>query len=618
MFDFPNSPTVGQTYTASNGLIWSWDGTAWISTPVAVGEIQIVKTFIPGGSAVVNYSYSKPANLRQVEIEGVAAGGSGSAAIAAGAGVGSLGGGGGGGAYGRTLLNASALPTSLAITIGAPGAASSAGGINAADTTIVGGSVNLTLGGGKGGAQGSNTTGLAVAAGGVGGAATGGWTVGIAGAMGGYSTVNAVSPALGWVGPSGTSLWGGASPFSSGTKTGGSSGSGYGSGSGGATCINNTLQASVAGQPGAILLTEYIGTAPGEFVGTANDENLLVNGSFLISQENPQRTEATVSASYVADQWLHNHSGMTGTMAGASFFDNPGNGDSGRYFLYERNNSANASIAAGAYANLITYIEGFRIYPLKWGKAVAVPAVLNFKARATQAGTYSLTLRDWSGTYSFVHDFVLPAFGSGAWTNVTVPIPVPPGGTWNFASNTGAASLAFAHSAGSTYKAPALGWNAGNYLAGPGITNNAAVANNSLHIADMALYADPNNTGVAPDYAELDWADELATCQRYYEKSYDWNIAPGTIASNGMFSIQRCSTAAADFSTASFKTVKRVAASMTSYSRNTGASGVIHNESAGTDVGITTFVGGTSAGRLQWTAVVGAPYTFQWVANARM
>jgi hypothetical protein len=326
----------------------------------------------------------------------------------------------------------------------------------------------------------------------------------------------------------------------------------------------------------------------------------------------------TGSAYYLADQWMLNNSGMTGTIGGATFFDNAANGDSGRYFAYTRNNSANASVAAGAYSNLITYIEGWRIYPLKWGKTVAVPAVLRFKARATQAGTYSLALRDWGGTASFVFDFALPAFGSGGWTDVVVPIPVPTAGTWNFASNTGALTLAFAHSIGSTFKAPAVGWNAGNYLAGPGITNNAAVANNSMHIADVALYADPGNTGVAPAYKELPWADELVVCQRYYEKSYDWNIAPGAVASNGMFSIQRCSTAASDFVTANFKTTKRVAASMTSYSRNTGASGMIHNESAGTDVGITSFVGGTGAARLQWAAVVGAPYSYHWVANARM
>lgn len=34
-FDFPASPTVGQTYTA-NGLTYTWDGTAWSSTQPVV------------------------------------------------------------------------------------------------------------------------------------------------------------------------------------------------------------------------------------------------------------------------------------------------------------------------------------------------------------------------------------------------------------------------------------------------------------------------------------------------------------------------------------------------------------------------------------------------------
>lgn len=32
MIDFPNSPTVGQTYTASNGISYIWNGTLWLTT----------------------------------------------------------------------------------------------------------------------------------------------------------------------------------------------------------------------------------------------------------------------------------------------------------------------------------------------------------------------------------------------------------------------------------------------------------------------------------------------------------------------------------------------------------------------------------------------------------
>jgi hypothetical protein len=32
MFDFPNSPTVGQTTTGTNNVIYTWDGAKWIAS----------------------------------------------------------------------------------------------------------------------------------------------------------------------------------------------------------------------------------------------------------------------------------------------------------------------------------------------------------------------------------------------------------------------------------------------------------------------------------------------------------------------------------------------------------------------------------------------------------
>src|SRR5215467_13736233 len=33
--DFPASPTVGQTYTAPNGIVYTWDGAVWTTTGAA-------------------------------------------------------------------------------------------------------------------------------------------------------------------------------------------------------------------------------------------------------------------------------------------------------------------------------------------------------------------------------------------------------------------------------------------------------------------------------------------------------------------------------------------------------------------------------------------------------
>jgi hypothetical protein len=270
MFDFPNSPSVGQVYQPAGGPSWQWDGTVWKSYQTN-GETAIARTFIPGNqtTTAVTYTYSKPANLRHLEFEGVAAGGSAGPAIATGASVWSFSSGGGGGAWGKKLFTAAALPGSVTITIGAPGQGVSSGnGQDAAATTF--GSL-ITLPGGLKGLQGANTaytstgyvsgsqvtndpTGVDV---GMRGESSDGCVVALSG--GGGSGVTS------YVGKAGGSPWGRSYPAYFGS--GGGAVAGYGYGSGSMAPLNSgssALKSSLAGAPGAVLLTEYLAVAPAD------------------------------------------------------------------------------------------------------------------------------------------------------------------------------------------------------------------------------------------------------------------------------------------------------------------------------------------------------------------
>ena len=55
-------------------------------------------------------------------------------------------------------------------------------------------------------------------------------------------------------------------------------------------------------------------------------------------------------------------------------------------------------------------------------------------------------------------------------------MPPPPGGTWGGADTDAGMSIGFVLMAGATYKAPAVGWNTGTYIAGPNQTNMIAGA----------------------------------------------------------------------------------------------------------------------------------------------
>lgn len=262
MFDFPSSPSTGQIFAPTGGPSWVWDGTVWKNYQTQ-GDTQVVRTFIPGGSAAaVVYTYNKPSNLKMMEFEGVAAGGSAGPAINAAAGIWSFSSGGGGGSWGKKLFQAAALPASVAVTIGAPGQPSSSGnGNTAADTTF--GSL-ITLPGGLRGFQGANTaTSTWAAISGCGstamptgvdvgkpGESSDQCTCGVSVAGGGITAV---------LGRAGRSPWGDTIYASQTTGQNSLAGVGYGWGSGPPVSAGNVaLKPSVAGGPGAVLLTEYL------------------------------------------------------------------------------------------------------------------------------------------------------------------------------------------------------------------------------------------------------------------------------------------------------------------------------------------------------------------------
>ena len=75
---------------------------------------------------------------------------------------------------------------------------------------------------------------------------------------------------------------------------------------------------------------------------------------------------------------------------------------------------------------------------------------------------------------------------------------------------------------------------------------------------------------------------ELQHCQRYYEKSYDININPGTVtfAGNVAWGGNAGTTTALYTHSRPFAVSKRVAPTITIYSPNTGAQGFIYSEGA--------------------------------------
>lgn len=300
-FDFPSAPSTGQVYQPAGGPSWQWDGAVWKSYQTS-GEMALARTFIPGGAALVTYNYSKPANLRYLEFEGVAAGGSAGGSAAASASTFGYASSGGGGAWGKKLFTAAALPTSVTVSIGAPGAGVSASNGNSAAATTFGSLI--TLPGGLRGSLGTNvayTSWNTVSGSGYTADPTG-VDVGSAGESSGFPVVGVAagsSPGtvLAHPGIAGGSPWGKAfAPQWCGAAGLVSyAGTGYGWGSTGPISSGGqAARASLAGGPGAVLLTEYLAVAPADVV-TPLRQTFYPTGATLLIPVPPTAKHARIS-----------------------------------------------------------------------------------------------------------------------------------------------------------------------------------------------------------------------------------------------------------------------------------------------------------------------------------
>lgn len=230
--------------------------------------------------------------------------------------------------------------------------------------------------------------------------------------------------------------------------------------------------------------------------------------------------------------------------------------------------TAQATLAAGDYWMFLQNVEGPQWRELS-GDVHSV-SVLVYSSIAPL--TFAVKISDSPVTKSLVN--LLTVSVANTWTLLTLPtLPAFPSGNFTISPGVTGYQIGICLACGTTYQAPATGtWQTGNFLGAAGMTNFLA-SGNFLYCAFVQHEPGPLCTTLIDN----PFTQNLDECLRYYDKSYAYAAAPGTISNNGFQMVYNVVAGVNTTPNTSTRFAKRMAKvpTVTIYNRITGAANSI-------------------------------------------
>ena len=252
-----------------------------------------------------------------------------------------------------------------------------------------------------------------------------------------------------------------------------------------------------------------------------SNRNLIINGAMQVAQRGTSLTVGDSTEYKTLDRFAI---GINGTTAGRATMsqatDAPsGFGNSMKFDV----TTADTSIGANEAFGFLHRIEGQNLQQFAKGTADAKVCTLSFYAKGT-AKTYVVETRDANSRQ------VSATFNvTTSWQRFEITIPADTAGTIANDNSTGLTIIWWLH-AGSDFTSGTLN------------TSWAASVNANRMVGCESIFSSTSNelfiTGVqlevgetATPFEHRSFGEELALCQRYFCKSYNYDIAPGASGS---------------------------------------------------------------------------------------
>jgi hypothetical protein len=166
-------------------------------------------------------------------------------------------------------------------------------------------------------------------------------------------------------------------------------------------------------------------------------------------------------------------------------------------------------------------VEGYNIADLGWGTASAKTVTLSFQVYSSLTGTFGGALQNSAQNRSYPFSYTVSS--ANTWTTVSVTIAGDTSGTWLTTNGVGI-RIFFSLGVGATNSGTAGSWAGATYWSATGATSVVGTNGATFYITGVQLEIG----STATPFERRLYGQELINCQRYFEKSYNTDVAIGT------------------------------------------------------------------------------------------
>ena len=239
--------------------------------------------------------------------------------------------------------------------------------------------------------------------------------------------------------------------------------------------------------------------------------NLIINGAMQVAQRGTSATSSDDSGYLAVDRFVYD-TRVNGASSGDFTIEQVTDAPTGFQYSYKITNVDNTTVSSSGGVEFMQFIEGYDAAHLGWGTADAKGVTFSFWVKASYTGTQSVYFPSTNYGIVWLDSFTINS--ADTWEYKTFYIPGPTSGTWN--TTTGRGIMARINLCNGSTAGTEKTWNQSNPVVSGQTQTFGTTTSSTFQITGVQLELGK----VATPFEHRSYGEELALCQRYYEKIY--------------------------------------------------------------------------------------------------